>query len=98
MRMSECIHAAGNLGNSGIAGRADEHRMSAVPRHAPRHVASQSFIDVPEPEWGKLLSITALVIPMSMLPFAHALLFGKNVHGGDTGVDLEPLLHGIDIQ
>ena len=46
--------------------------MSAVPRHAPRHVASQSFIDMPEPEWGKLLSITALVIPMSMLPFAHA--------------------------
>ena len=46
--------------------------MSSVPRHAPRHVASQSFIDLPEPEWGKLLSITALVIPMSMLPFAHA--------------------------
>ena len=46
--------------------------MSAVPRHASRHVAAQSFIDMPEPEWGKLLSITALVIPMSMLPFAHA--------------------------
>ena len=44
--------------------------MSAVPRHASRHVAAQSFIDMPEPEWGKLLSITALVIPMSMLPFA----------------------------
>ena len=40
--------------------------MSAVPRYAPRH-ASQSLINLPEPEWGKLLSITALVIPMSML-------------------------------
>ena len=45
--------------------------MSAVPRYAPRH-ASQSLINLPEPEWGKLLSITALVTPMSMLPFAHA--------------------------
>ena len=94
-RALEVLNAVpGRLGRSGIdevfRGQGGQiHRAVDVPSVIDGD--SSSVKRIPDgPCTRKLLC--------ERLPFAYALQFGKNVHGGDTGVELEPLLHGIDIQ